>query len=77
MASHARTSGALVELVTEGASLATIRLIPHNSEAKTLLDAFFTAHGGKTTVALTQEDAGRDGAGQTSESYLSIKAVFS
>lgn len=76
-ASHARTTGALVYLVREGTSSATLRLIPYNADAKAELDTFFTAHGGKTTVALTQEDAGRDGVGQTSESYTSLKAVFS
>lgn len=76
-ASHARTTGALVQLVREGASNATLRLIPFNADAKAELDAFFTAHGAKVSVALTQEDAGRDGVGQTSEAFTSIKAVFS
>lgn len=76
-ASHARTNSALVEVILEGATSATMRLLPYNSDGKAVLDTFFTAHGAKTTVALTQEDAGRDGMGETSEAYKAIKAVFS
>lgn len=76
-ASHARTNSALVEVILEGATSATMRLLPYNSDGKTVLDTFFAAHGAKTTVALTQEDAGRDGMGQTGEAYLAIKAVYS
>lgn len=77
MASHARTTGAWCHFITEGSGSATVRLVPGNSEAKTLMDAFFTSHGSKTTVAVTQEDAGRDGYAQTSEAYKSLKMVFS
>lgn len=76
-ASHARTNGALCQLVAEGATGATLRLIPFNADGKTVLDTFFAAHSAKVSVALTQEDAGRDGVGQTSEAYQSLKAVFS
>ena len=77
MASHVRTTGAMVELVAEGTAGVKLRLIPHDSEAKALLDAWFTAHGAKTTVASTQEDAGRDGYAQTSEAYKSVLLTFS
>lgn len=74
MASHVRTDGALVQLLWTGS---VITLIPHNQEAKALLDAGFTADGAKTTVSIAQQDAGRDGYGQTSESYQSVKLTLS
>lgn len=73
-ASHARTTGGTFQVVQESAAL---RIIPLNSEAKATLDAYFTAHGSKTTVAFTQEDAGRDGQGQTSEAYKSLLVTAS
>lgn len=74
MASHVRTTGALVQLVWSGSVLL---LIPHNQEAKAILDAGFTADGAKIVVAIAQQDAGRDGYGQTSESFQTVKLTLS
>ncbi len=69
-----RVNGALVDLIISGA---VITLVPHNSEAKADLDAFFEAHGAKTTVAITNVDANRSGYGDTSAPYKSVICTFS
>ncbi len=76
-ASQARTGRPEVMVIAEGSTGATLRLLPLNSDGKIALDTFFAAHSAKTTVALTQEDAGKDGYGETNEAYKAIKAVFS
>jgi len=44
---------------------AVITIIPLDDVARERLKTFHTAHGSKTTVALTQTSVGRDGIGVT------------
>lgn len=52
-----------VELIFSGTNDVNIELRPMNDKANSKLAAWFTAHGSKTTVAFTQTDANRGGAG--------------
>lgn len=69
-----RTDGARCRLVVSGT---TVLLIPDNNDAKVALDAFFAAHGSKTTVAITNPDASMGGYGDTSAPYKSVQFVVS
>lgn len=69
-----RTDGALVKATYSGSVL---RLIPHNSEGKAVLDAAYLADSAKTTVVLAQEDAVMSGYGDTSQPYSVLKLTFS
>ncbi len=67
---------ALVE-VTYDTTNHIIRLIPNNAAAKAALDAWYAAENAKTTVAQTQEDAGRSGFADTTQPYKVLKLTFS
>jgi hypothetical protein len=79
MASHALTDRAQFTAVLEGATSLILRLIPQNDAARRLSDAWMVspAGGSKTSVVFTQQDAGHDGAGQTSEPYQSLVVTTS
>lgn len=74
MAIPDRTSNPLCHFLTSGANC---WVVPLNSEAKDALDAFFSSYGSNTTVAITQEDAGRGGYAQTGEDSKALKFATS
>lgn len=49
-------------------------IVPLNSEAVTAINAWFAVSGALTTVAWTQEAAGKGGYAQTAGEYLALKA---
>lgn len=69
-----RTDGALAKVTYASGVL---RLIPHNSEGKAVLDACFAADSAHTTVAVAQEDAVMSGYGDTTQPYKVLKLTFS
>lgn len=71
-----RTDGALAQ-VTYDATNNILRLIPYNSEGKSVLDTAFADMGAMTTVAGAQEDAVRSGYGDTTQPYKILKLTFS
>lgn len=74
MAVPARTGLPLVDIRRSGNNL---WLVPYNAEGKAALDAAFTAVSALTTVAITQEDAGRGGFGDTNQPYKAVKLALS
>jgi hypothetical protein len=52
-------------------------LVPLNSEGSDACDAAFAAEGALTTVAVTQESAGRGGYAQTEGGYQALKLALS
>ena len=58
-----RTLNALVFAVDRGAGV--LELIPVNDVGNDEIQAYFARDGALTTVAFTQEDAGRDGYKET------------
>lgn len=74
MAIPAKTGEALVELRRSGSNW---YLVPKNAEGKTALDAAYANDSAKTTVAITQEDAGRGGFGDTNQPYKAVKLALS
>ena len=71
-----RNSGKYAKCLVEIES-GVLRLVPLNDQGDAELKAFFTADGTDTTVAFTQEDAGRDGYGETSGPYKNLVATVS
>lgn len=74
MAVPAKTTGALCEIRIDGDN---VYLVPHNSEGKDQIDSLSTTQLAYTTVALTKEDAGRGGFGETNEPYQALKVALS
>lgn len=74
MALPARTDGALVEWRIDGDN---IYLVPHNQEGEAAINALTSTQLAYTTVALTKEDAGRGGYGETNEKYQALKVALS
>jgi hypothetical protein len=66
-----------VELVFSGTADVNMELRPMNDKANAKLASWFTAHGAKTTVAITQTDANRGGAGVSDGPYDCLKLAFS
>lgn len=62
-----------VELVFSGTADVNVELRPMNDKANAKLASYFTAHGAKTTVAFTQTDANRGGAGVAAGPYNCLK----
>lgn len=56
---------------------AVVTLIPENDVARELLNAFFTAYGAKTTIAVTQAGTPRDGLGSTGGIYKNLILTLS
>lgn len=77
MAVPNRTSNPLCHVLPGVSAPQDLWIVPLNSEAKTILDAHFASYGAYTTVAITQEDAGRGGYAQTGESYKALKLDLS
>jgi len=73
MALPKRTSNPLCHVQIDPATPQDIFLVPLNADAKDILNAHFADYGAYTTVALSQEDAGRGGYGQTGEKYKALK----
>jgi len=75
MASQSYTNTPKARLIFDGA---TLYLDPLDNESKVAMAAFFDAHGDHTTVAITEEDANRDGYGVTGTAgYVVLKLVTS
>ncbi len=75
MASQVYTKTPKVRFINEGAA-ATFYLDPLDDIAVTALNAFFAAHGSKTTATITQEASNRGGYGLDGPSYV-VKIVMS
>lgn len=75
MALPDRTGNPLCHLLNDGAG--NWYLVPLNSEGKEALDTAFAADGADTTVAITQEAAGKGGYAQTTGEYLAVKLALS
>lgn len=58
-----------VRLVFSGTGDIVLTLVPENDKANSKLASYFTAHGAKVSVAFTQVDANRGGAGTSSGPY--------
>jgi len=52
-------------------------IVPLNSEGADQCDAAFAAEGSLTTVAITQESAGKGGYAQTANGYQALKLALS
>lgn len=74
MAIPARTGLPLVDLRRSGNSF---WLVPYNNEGKVACDALYAVVSALTTVAVTQEDAGRGGFGDTNQVYKALKFALS
>lgn len=65
------------ELVFSGTADVNVELRPMNDKANAKLASWFGVHGAKTTVAITQTDANRGGAGVSDGPYDCLKLAFS
>lgn len=64
-------------LAFSGTSDVNIAVIPQNDKTNAKLASWFTTHGSKTTVAITQADAGRAGLGSSDTPYDTLSLAFS
>lgn len=73
MALPIRTGNPLVHLLRVAGEW---YLVPFGSEGAAACDAAFAAEGALTTVAITQESAGRGGHAQTAGGYQALKLAL-
>ena len=73
MASQVYTNTPKVRLIWVAGALV---LDPLDAESNTLLAEIFASDGALTTVAITQEDANRDGSGETGGFINTLKFVL-
>lgn len=71
-----REDGALAKVIYD-ATNNILRLVPHNSEGKTVLEAAYDDANALTTVAHAEEDASMGGYGDTSQPFVTYKLTFS
>lgn len=71
-----REDGALCRPIYD-ATNNVLRLVPVNSEGKTVLEAAYDDANALTTVAHAEEDASMGGYGDTSQPFSTYKLTFS
>lgn len=64
-------------IVFSGTADVDVSLVPQNDKTNSKFAAWFAVHGAKTTVAITQGDAGRSGLGSTATPYDTLKFALS